>query len=195
MKRMVSIGILLLVLVITLAGCRAPVKDSGFPQLRTICELASLKGYYHNVAEKVDDGIIFGIGFKKIWLEYGGIVKIGVDASKVSITKPDANGLVKVTIPEAEILGIDFDENSIKEYAESNLPGGFSTAEKLKTLALAQDDMLQSAGANRSLLMQGQERAKKVIQQYIEKVGEAIGKEYTVEWVNYVEPILNTTNN
>lgn len=190
------LAIILVVFMLFVAGCSPTVKDRGFTQLKAICELASLKGYYHNVAEMEYGGFIFGIGFKKIWIEYGGIVKVGIDANKVSITNPDSNGLVRVTIPNVEILSMDFDENSLKEYAESNLPfNGFSTAEKMKALTIAQEDMYQSASTNRSLMMQGQERAKKVIKQYIEKVGEAIGKQYTVEWVNYVEPNTEPSNN
>lgn len=178
MLAMMVLGIALL------SGCSPSQKSADFQQLRTICELASLKCFYHNIAETEFSGFFIGIGYKKIWIEYSGIVKIGIDASKVSLINPDENGVVQITIPKAEVLGIDFDEESIKEYAESNLPFyGFSTTEKLRAISDAQSDMLQKTSTNNLLLLQGQERAKKVLEQYVKNAGEAIGKSYSVKWI------------
>ncbi len=49
-------------------------------------------------------------------------------------------------------------------------------------MAKAQDDMEETAKQNSALLAQAKERAKNLIQGYVENVGEQIGEEYTIEW-------------
>ena len=170
--------------IILLTGCNEKKRETEFSQLGIICELATLKSFYHNVA-KLESGAdsFLGVSYKKMWIEYSGIVKIGIDASKVTLSKPDQNGLVKVTIPKAEVLNIDLDEDSIYVRSDTSIFAGISARDKVKTLGDAQDDMEKTAKENESMLMQGQVRAKIVIERYIQKIGVAIGKVYTVEWV------------
>ena len=42
--------------------------------------------------------------------------------------------------------------------------------------------MEETAKQNSALLAQAKERAKNLIQGYVENVGEQIGEEYTIEW-------------
>jgi hypothetical protein len=44
--------------------------------------------------------------------------------------------------------------------------------------------MEETAKENGNLLNQAKERAKSLIEGYVKNVGEQIGKEYTVEWVD-----------
>lgn len=55
--------------------------------------------------------------------------------------------------------------------------------EETAALAEAQDNMEETAQANGALLVQAKERAKNLIEGYVKNVGEQIGEEYTVEWV------------
>ena len=55
--------------------------------------------------------------------------------------------------------------------------------EETAALAEAQDNMEKTAQANGALLVQAKERAKNLIEGYVKNVGEQIGEEYTVEWV------------
>ena len=60
-------------------------------QVSKICELATLKCYYHDVAEETVEPAapfrygLFRFGYKKFWIEYDGIVELGIDADKVDI--------------------------------------------------------------------------------------------------------------
>ncbi len=187
-RKITKFTILLILCTIIASGCTSKNNAKEFIHLKKISELATLKTYYHNVADMEHPGFFLGIGFKKIWVEYSGIVKIGIDPIKISISNPDEQGKVKVTIPKAKVLSIDFDENSIKEFSESNIPfNGFSTLEKLEALSDAQDDMKSKVSNDMNLLMQGQDRAKEVIEKYIQSVGNSIGKTYTVEWIELNE--------
>lgn len=66
-----------------------------FSGVNKICELSTLRCYYHNVAElrKEPDGIfkygLFNYGFKKLWIEYTGIVEVGIDVDQVQVYEPD----------------------------------------------------------------------------------------------------------
>ena len=59
--------------------------------------------------------------------------------------------------------------------------------EETEALAEAQNHMEETAKENGNLLNQAKERAKSLIEGYVKNVGEQIGKEYTVEWVEAEE--------
>lgn len=129
-----------------------------------------------------------GIGYKKIWTEYSGIVELGIDVNKVSISKPDDKGVVKVTIPDAEILNVDLDEDSMSEpLTDTGFMTKITKEEETAALAEAQNNMEETAQENTTLLAQAKERAKNIIEGYVKNVGEQIGEEYTVEWVEAEE--------
>lgn len=46
--------------------------------------------------------------------------------------------------------------------------------------------MEQAAAKNTALLSNAQERAQKLLEDYINNIGDAIGKEYNIKWV-YIE--------
>ena len=58
--------------------------------------------------------------------------------------------------------------------------------DQTKALAQAQSDMEQAAAKNTALLSNAQERAQKLLEDYINNIGDAIGKEYNIKWV-YIE--------
>lgn len=175
-----------------LAGCSGEKKGEDFSGINSVCELATLKCYYHNVAkaETEASGLLkkLGTGYKKIWTEYSGIVELGIDVNKVSISKPDDKGVVKVTIQDAEILNVDLDENSMSEpLTDTGFMTKITKEEETAALAEAQNNMEETAQENTALLVQAKERAKNLIEGYVKNVGEQIGEEYTVEWVEAEE--------
>ena len=158
-----------------------------YSEIDSICELATLKCYYHNVAkaETEASGLfkIFGVGYKKIWIEYSGIVELGIDASLVSITQPDEENVITVTIPEAEVLSVDLDEDSLGEpLTETGFLTTITTEEETTALSSAQDSMEEAVKENDELLEQAQDRAKELIEAYISNIGELTDTVYTIEW-------------
>lgn len=183
---------LLVISMLCLTGCadkKGEKKEADFSAIQSVCELATLKCYYHNVAKSETEasGLFkwLGTGYKKIWTEYSGIVELGVDVSKVSVSKPSKDGVVKVTIPDAEILSVDLDEDSMGEpLTDTGFMTKITKEEETEALAEAQNHMEETANENGNLLNQAKERAKSLIEGYVKNVGEQIGKEYTVEWVD-----------
>lgn len=207
MKKVSIRNLLIIVLVADIVLCGILVltkvlnrQDSAEQQIsessiRRICELASLECYYHNVSNWNQDayGLLAfaGYGEKKIWIEYDGIVRIGINAGKVKISEPDRDNVITVTIPEATVLDKDLDESSIKEIVSDRtvlfFTDAVNTEDKIKALAAAQEDMELSAANNDVLLGEAQERAKKIIERNIIALGEAGGKHYKVRFVTASE--------
>lgn len=187
---------LLIISMLCLTGCgdkkQSKEEEADFSAISSVCELATLKCYYHNVAKSETEasGLFkwLGKGYKKIWTEYSGIVELGIDVSKMSVEKPTADGVVKVTIPDAEILSVDLDEDSMSEpLTDTGFMTKITKEEETEALAEAQNHMEETAKGNGNLLNQAKERAKSLIEGYVKNVGEQIGKEYTVEWVEFSE--------
>lgn len=174
--------------VLCLTGCGKETQTADFSGVTSVCELATLKCYYHNVAKaETEASGIFAkwlkTGYKKIWTEYSGIIEYGIDISQVTVSEPDKNGVVTVTMPDAQFLNVDVDEDSLgTPLTDTGFLTSVTTEEKTTTLAGAQEAMEQQAKENTEMLSQAKARAKTLIEEYIKNVGESIGEEYTVEW-------------
>lgn len=174
--------------VLCLTGCGKEIQTADFSGVTSVCELATLKCYYHNVAKaEMEASGIFAkwlkTGYKKIWTEYSGIIEYGIDISQVTVSEPDKNGVVTVTMPDAQVLNVDVDEDSLgTPLTDTGFLTSVTTEEKTTTLAGAQEAMEQQAKENTEMLSQAKARAKTLIEEYIKNVGESIGEEYTVEW-------------
>ena len=174
--------------VLCLTGCGKETQTADFSGVTSVCELATLKCYYHNVAKaETEASGIFAkwlkTGYKKIWTEYSGIIEYGIDISQVTVSEPDKNGVVTVTMPDAQVLNVDVDEDSLgTPLTDTGFLTSVTTEEKATTLAGAQEAMEQQAKENTEMLSQAKARAKTLIEEYIKNVGESIGGEYTVEW-------------
>lgn len=174
--------------VLCLTGCGKETQTADFSGVTSVCELATLKCYYHNIAKaETEASGIFAkwlkTGYKKIWTEYSGIIEYGIDISQVTVSEPDKNGVVTVTMPDAQVLNVDVDEESLgTPLTDTGFLTSVTTEEKTTTLAGAQEAMEQQAKENTEMLSQAKARAKTLIEEYIKNVGESIGEEYTVEW-------------
>lgn len=187
----------IILLVITLVVIIIPskkidiIKKFEYSKIKKISKLATIEAYYHNVATKEQDAstlgkIMFNHGYKKYWVEYEGKVTFGVDAKKIKIDGPNSDGVVKVSMPEGEIIG---KPNIIKEKVQKPITDtGFltsiSTKEKTEAVSLAQEKMEECAKNDVELLELSREKAKKLIEKFIAETGKNIGKEYKVEFID-----------
>lgn len=174
----------------SLVGCASKAEaDPDFSGIKNVAKLASLECYYHNVVkhQKAADGFLFGlgnIGAKDMWFEYDGIVQMGLNAERVSISAPSPDGVVTVTIPEVEILGHPdiVTESMSSPIIKTGWFTSISAEEKSTALAEAQEKLLNEAKNDVQSKAQATKRAKDLLEQYVKNIGEAIGKTYTVEW-------------
>ena len=157
-------------------------------QIRNICELATLECYFRNVAKSVKEkgtGVShWGEKDRTFWIEYTGIAKIGIDMAKVTM-QVDGNNVI-ITLPEAEILSYKVDEITENSYITS--PDSWfnknpiTAEEQTAAVEQAQAEMKSNVENNSALFIRAQDRAKKLIENYITQLGEASGVEYQIIW-------------
>lgn len=177
-----------------LIGCAQKEEEAkpDFSGYKSVTELATLDCSYHNVAEISNDGsnILFGAGpnltYKKGWFEYDGKIKLGIDVSKVNISDPDENGNVTITVPQATVIGLpDIDDSTLSDvYEDTGFLADITAKEKTEALSYAQECMKTTAENDQALLTTARDRAKNALERYVKKVGELLGKEYTVTFVD-----------
>lgn len=189
-NKIACIGISTMIAVSALYGCAQKAEATpDFSGIKNVAELSALECYYHNVVKfhRDADGWLFGlgnIGEKNMWLEYDGVVELGMNIDQVKVSEPDANGVVTITIPPVQILGHpDIDTNSMTDPIEAN---GFFTSltasERNQALTDAQTNLTETANGDDRAKLQAKERAQSLLEQYVKNAGEAIGKTYTVKW-------------
>lgn len=178
-----------------------PVNLSEYSSVNDIYELATLRSYYHNVAvyEEKPEGAakvisdiltwpfnqLLKTGYKQFWLEYSGIVEIGIDQNKdkIHISDPDASGVVDLYIPDAKVLSIDADESSFSDpLDEKGLFTTITAKERSIAYAAAQDKMRQEAENDLALLRRAKNNAKILIERYIINLGKEMGVDYSINW-------------
>ena len=187
-KKRSTILLIIISCAMLLGGCGKEKQTADFSGVTSVCELATLKCYYHYVAKEEIDASgpfakWFKTGYKKIWTEYSGIIEYGIDVSKVEVSEPDKDGVVTITIPEAEVLNVDVNESSMsKPLTDTGFLTSITKEEETETLSGAQADMEAMAKENTELLAKAKTRAKTLLEEYVKNVGEGIGENYTVEW-------------
>lgn len=193
MKKIICL-ILVAVMCLTAAGCmeKEEKPENLGPeaaQMRAICELATMKCYYHNVAKynrESATGMLFWARDRKFWIEYAGVVTVGIDVSKVKI---DIDGeAVKITIPKAKVLGCKVDEETFNKDAFIMAKDSAKIEAEHQTEAFkdAQKNMKKAAAADTTLMAAAQQQAQKLIEDYVKNISKHTDKEYKIQWI-YLE--------
>ena len=185
--------VVLWICVCMLFGCGREEEQLILPeeeQIRQICELSTLECEFNNVAkgEKTKGEGFTSLGEKnrKYWVEYTGVVKLGIDMSKVSMEIKDNN--VVITMPQAELqyIGIKDDsytEESIITSEDALLNKNKITVEdQQEAIVNAQETMKNTILKNEGLMRKAQDRAKTLIENYINNIGKVSGVTYNIEW-------------
>lgn len=164
----------------------APSPDIA--QIRSICELATLECYYHNVAistkEKGKGLSHIGEKDREFWIEYSGVAKLGVNMSKVSMEIKDKE--IVITIPKAELLGLSnysFSEDSYISEDDGINKNPITSENQTQAVKEAQEDIRQKFADDDAMLMRAQERAKNLIENYIRQLDEIWGTTYQITWI------------
>ena len=195
MRRKSFLFLMVLFILCMLIGCTSKEQieapEPELAQIRNICNMATLRCYYHNVAksEKVaEDGIShWWEKDRKFWIEYTGIANLGIDMSKVQMKIEGTD--IEVTLPNAELLNISIEEKSLNEDSYISSSDGFNKNEITaddQTAAIneAQQKMKETVQENTALMLSAQNRAKVLIENYLKQLGEAAGVQYNIKW-NY----------
>ena len=187
--------VLTFALLLTMAGCSARKKEEKKPEqtieiteMREIAELATVDCYFHNVAKSDRELNPEWYEFwekknMRFWVEYEGIVTIGIDVSKLRVEVSDDN-VVTITLPEAVVLDAIVSEDSLNAdsfYFDPNAKRP-SPEEQTEAFRQAQTEMMNAAEKNQTLLANARSNAKELLKNYVKSIGEAVGVEYTIVW-------------
>lgn len=190
MKKLMCI-LISAVLTLSLAACSntepAPVDmEPKTSQMKAICELAVMDCYYHNVAKyemKDAEGFLWWTKDKNFWIEYSGVVTLGVDVSRVTVEVDGTK--VTISIPAAEVLSCTVDSSSLTEdsYIVAKNSAAIEAEDEIAAFSVAQADLEATASKDTALLASAQQQAQQLLEDYITNIGKATGKSYSIEWI------------
>lgn len=190
MKKLMCI-LISAVLMLSLAACSNTEPDPvdlepDTSQMKAICELAVMDCYYHNVAKyelKDAEGFLWWTKDKNFWIEYSGVVTIGIDVSRVTVEVDGTK--VTISIPAAEVLRYTVDSNSLTEdsYIVAKDSAAIEAEDEIEAFSVAQADLEATASQDTALLASAQQQAQQLLEDYITNIGKATGKSYSIEWI------------
>lgn len=160
------------------------IKES---QMKEIAELSTLECSFHNVAkfsQKDASGWLWWKKDKNFWVEYTGIVRIGIDISRVKMTIDGTN--VNIAIPEAQIQVCKVDESTFNEDSFIVADGSAkpSADDSINAMKEAQKEMLEAVSSDNRLLESARDRAKQLLEDYVRNIGKLSGIDYTVTFTD-----------
>ena len=65
----------------------------------------------------------------------------------------------------------------------AELAAGITAEDEVYAFSQAQAILEEQASQDETLLLQAQQRAQTLLENYIKNLGEAVGKQYTIQWV------------
>ena len=187
-KKIVSM-VLVAVMCMTCISCgqkeQKMVEEPKVSQVKAICELAVMDCYYHNVAKYFEEdasGIWLWKKDKKFWIEYSGVVRIGIDASQVQMEVKDKQ--VEITMPKARVMNCTVDAATLNtdSFIVASDSAKVEAEDQTKAFREAQKNMEEEASGDSALLAAAQQRAQNLLEEYVKNVGSVTGTEYTITW-------------
>ena len=162
-------------------------------EITNICELATIKCYYHNVAKYNEDNVEGFLFWKKgmnFWIDYTGIVVYGVDLSKLKV-KIDGNKLY-ISMPSASVLSCKVDSDTLKETNVYIAPDSVEPDSNVEQSAFKQtnDKMEEKAKNDGQMIKMATDRAKELIENYVKNINNLNNRygeeknDYTIVWVD-----------
>lgn len=185
----VSKYIVILSMIIMLSACdnKNETLSENIKKLELTGNLVTYEAYFHNVLETTKDSDSIFKKDRKLFAEYTGTIKLGIDLSKVKI---DVQGnTINVLIPKAKIIGEpNVDESDFKKEKFIESEDGFLIKNPItgddisKAFDDAQSEMKKSAESDEQLLSTAQTRAKIIIEESINQFAGLSSKDYTINW-------------
>lgn len=185
----ISKFIVILSMIIMLSACdnKNETLSENIKKLELTGNLVTYEAYFHNVLETTKDSDSIFKKDRKLFAEYTGTIKLGIDLSKVKI---DVQGdTINVLIPKAKIIGEpNVDESDFKKEKFIESEDGFLIKNPItgddisKAFDDAQSEMKKSAESDEQLLSTAQTRAKIIIEESINQFAGISSKDYTINW-------------
>lgn len=202
MKKTIAFVITFAMLLTTAACANNDTEDQyiniepRLSQMRSICELAVMECYYHNVAkykQENAEGFWFWTKDKHFWIQYDGIVKLGINVSLVKIEINDLQ--VSITIPPAEVQSYKVDANSLTDesFIVDKNSAQINADDETFAFQEAERQLMDTVSNDNVLLAEAQQRAMSLLEDYITNISNVTGKKYIIKWI-YIDLDGNIIN-
>lgn len=168
-------------------------EDDFLFDIEVISELTTLECRYHNVSVRDIEGNFIGVGEQYVWFEYDVVIDVGIDINEVRIEEPTEDGVVKIYLPPAKILGAKAEKETISKPVCELGPFTEITADEELQIINEGVDKLKNDSKTQDVIYQAHNSAKNVLEQYVVNMGKAIGKDYRVEWAKAPDEVQITT--
>lgn len=186
-----KLAIILLCACLVFASCSNKTKlEPDISGIKNVAQLATVTTYYHSVAKGVKGK---GAGLfnklkkeRKFWLEFDTSLDIGVNLNDIEM-KADGE-IINISLPRAYVLGnpkIDsnsIDDSSLITEDDNIFRNEITLEDQKKAVAEAIKEIAESAQNDTKLLDMAQIRAKALISNYINEIGNLTNKKYTINW-------------
>ena len=124
--------------------------------------------------------IELGITESSYLVSYDGVVRAGVDLSAAEVEKDDGRKIITVTLPAAEIRGVDIDPESFRLYSEKTGLGNPLSVEDFNNSLVELEATARDKAIDRGLLARSDENARALIRNLIGALVDL--EEYTLEF-------------
>lgn len=157
-----------------------------YSEISDIGELATVEYLFTDAAKYSDSKQIknWNIPFteKSFTLKWDGVIKAGVVLDSVVISVNEEEKLIEVSIPSAQILSYEIDQDSIEIIDEKdNILNNISVEDKIKFDSSTEDAMKNRAIEN-GILDKAQKNAEDILKRLL-TANTAITDEYTITFV------------
>lgn len=171
------------------SGFSGTVETPSLDQIKNICELATLKCSYQNIAKSIKKpGTGLSHLFEKeraFWIEYQGTVEISFDISRI---KMETNGTeIKITLPEPRLVTNVIPESLIEDsfiIAPDQLfqKNSITVQDQKEAVIRAQEEMVEQIREHTTLIRSAEKQAQELIENYIQQIGKLTSVEYRISW-------------
>lgn len=171
------------------SGFSGTVETPSLDQIKNICELATLKCSYQNIAKSIKKpGTGLSHLFEKeraFWIEYQGTVEISFDISRI---KMETNGTeIKITLPEPRLVTNVIPESLIEDsfiIAPDQLfqKNSITVQDQKEAVIRAQEEMVEQIREHTTLIRSAEKQAQELIENYIQQIGKLTSVEYRITW-------------
>ncbi len=148
-------------------------------KLTEISELASISYAYTNMAEFENSKDFYGVKLpfttKSFIITYDGQIKAGVDLSQAQVSVRGTR--VQVTLPEAEVLSHQIDEDSIEVFDETTSIFNPLRVEDYQAFSKDQKARMEKKAEEKGLLTEAKSRAVSSVRSMLEQL---LGSDYTL---------------
>lgn len=179
--------------VLCLSGCGTiseKTLSENIKKMELSGNLVTYEAYFHNIIEiekEKGSGLTHVLEKnRKLFAEYTGTIKLGINLSDVKIEVKGSE--INVTIPKAKVIeepNVDKDDFKAENFIESKdgiNKNPITANDTAKAFDEAQKNMKELASSDESLLNIAQKRAKVLIEENINQFSGVSENKYTIIW-------------